>query len=159
MRTVELEVMEFNELDDKAKERAREWYREGQDYPYWQDCMKSLERFCGEFGVRITDYQVGSYSPSYMTTNAENAHFRNRKITEFKRDFMPTGYCLDCDIWESFYDTWRESGSALKAFNQAIDMGIRAIVHDMEYLLSDESVDEMMQVNGYEFYPNGKIYH
>jgi hypothetical protein len=29
----------------------------------------------------------------------------------------------------------------------------------MEYQDSEESIDEMLIVNGYEFYPNGKIYH
>ena len=159
MRTIELEVVKFEELSDSAKDNARNWFREGNDYFWWNDALKSIEAFCSEFNVKIKDYQVGTCSYSYMDTDAENRHFRGRKLSEFNKDHNPTGYCLDFTLWETFRDTWEETGSALKAFNQAIDAGIKDIVRDMEYQDSEESVDEMLIVNGYEFYPNGKIYH
>ena len=32
------DVYQFNELSDRAKERAREWYREGAlDYDWWEN--------------------------------------------------------------------------------------------------------------------------
>jgi hypothetical protein len=159
MRTIELEVVKFEELSDSAKDNARDWYRKGNDYFWWNDALKSIEAFCSEFNVRIKDYQIGTWRPSHMDTDAENQHFRGRKLSEFNREHTPTGYCLDCTLWQTFYDTWKKTGSALKAFNEAIDAGIKDIVKDMEYLESNESIDEMLIVNGYEFYPNGKIYH
>jgi hypothetical protein len=159
MRTIELEVLTFEELTDSAKDNARDWFREGNDYFWWKDSLKSIEAFCSEFNVSIKDYRVGTCSYSYMDTNASNDHFRGRKLSEFTQDHNPTGYCLDITLWETFCDTWKETGSALKAFNEAIDAGIKDIVRDMEYQDSNESIDEMLIVNQYEFYPNGKIYH
>src|SRR4051812_14748392 len=37
MRILETKVFKFDELDDDAKERARQWYREGAfDYGWWE---------------------------------------------------------------------------------------------------------------------------
>lgn len=159
MRTIELEVMKFEELSDSAKDNARDWFRQGKSYFWWEDSLKSIEKFCSEFGVKIRDYEVGTSRHSYMDTNADNSHFRGLKFKDFKRNDTPTGYMLDCTLRETFYDTWKDTGSALKAFNEAIDASIKDIVNDMEYQDSEEAVDEMLIVNGYEFYPNGKIYH
>lgn len=159
MRTIELEVLTFEELSDSAKDNARDWFREGNEYFWWKDSLKSIEEFCSEFGVKIKDYQVGTWRPSYMETNASNDHFRGRKLSEFTKDHNPTGYCLDITLWNTFLDEWKSSGSALKAFNKAIDDAVSEIVRDMEYQDSNEAVDEMLIVNQYEFYPNGKIYH
>ena len=158
MRTAEVSVYQFEELPDYAKDRARQWFREGNDYPWWKDSFDSIKAFCKEFGVEIKDYQVGLYSYSYMDTNAENHHFRGRKLKEFKRDQTPTGYCLDCTLWERFIDTWTESGSPLKAFKDAIDEAVKDIVRDMEYLDSDEAIDEMLIVNAYEFDEDGRLF-
>ena len=159
MRTIELEVMTFEELSDSAKNNARDWFREGNDYFWWKDSFNAIEKFCSEFNVRIKDYQIGTYRPSYMETDAKNANFRGLKLSDFDRDQNPTGYCLDITLWTTFCDTWKETGSALYAFNKAIDEAVKDIVRDMEYQDSNEAVDEMLIVNGYEFYPNGKIYH
>lgn len=158
MRTVEVGVYKFAELPDYAKERARQWWREGQDYPWWKDSFGSIEDFCNEFRVKIRDYQIGAYSPSYMATDAENHHFRGLKLKDYPRDKNPTGYCLDCTLWETFHDIWKESGDPLRAFNEAIDKAVKDIVSDMEYLDSDEAVDEMLIVNDYEFDEDGRLF-
>jgi hypothetical protein len=93
-----------------------------------------------------------------METNAENAHFRGRKLSEVNRDYMPTGYCLDCNLWETFRTVWKETGSPLRAFNDAIDQAIKDIVSDMEYQNSDEAIDEMLIANEYEFDEDGRFY-
>lgn len=159
MRTIELEVMKFEELSDSAKENARDWFRQGNEYTWFSDAFKSIDTFCSEFNVRVKNYQIGTWRPSFIETDATNENFRRRTLLEFNREHNPTGYCLDLTIWQTFYDTWKKTGSAFIAFNEAIDEGVRDIVRDMEYLDSDESVDEMLIVNEYEFYPNGKIYH
>lgn len=158
MRTEEISIYQFEELPDGAKDRARAWWREVSDYPWWKDSFSSIEEFCKEFGVKIKDYQVSQWGHSYMDTDAENAHFRGRKLKEFKRDQTPTGYCIDCTLWETFVDEWKESGDPLKAFKDAIDKAIKDIVSDMEYLDSDEAVDEMLIVNDYEFDEDGRLF-
>lgn len=158
MRTVEVGVYQFEELPDYAKERAREWFREGNDYPWWKDSFGSIEAFCNEFGVKIKDFSIGTHSYSYMDTDADNSHFRGRKLKILNRDYEPTGYCLDCTLWNTYHDVWKESGDPLKAFKEAIDEAVKDIVRDMEYLDSDEAIDEALVANGYEFDEDGRLF-
>ena len=158
MRTATVNLYQFAELSDEAKERAREWWRDGLDYPWWRDAEASIKAFCDHFGVKIKDYSIGAYEPCYLDTDAENAHFRGVRLAAFTRDAMPTGYCLDCALWQTFYDEFKRTGSALKAFNEAIDAAVKEVRDDMEYQYSDESTDEMLTINEYEFTEDGKIY-
>ena len=158
MRTENVMLYKFYELNDAAKEKAREWYRQGLEYQWFDESIGSIKVFCDEFGVSIKDYSIGAFCHSYIDTDAENSNFRGLKLKTVKRDNMPTGYCLDCDLWETFYDEFKRTGNALYAFNEAIDVAIRSIVYDAEYQYTDESVDEMLTINGYEFTENGEIW-
>ena len=158
MRQQTVALYTFDELSDTAKEVAREWYREGAEYPWMGDAMKSIYEFCDYFGICIKDYSIGGYGYSYITTDATNAAFRGLKLKSINRDNIPTGYCLDCTLWYEFYDTFKINGDALRAFNDAIDEAVSEIVRDIEWYQSDEAIDEMLTINEYEFTENGKIY-
>ena len=158
MRQQTVNLYKFSELSDDAKEVAREWYRNGLDYPWCSESNDSIKAFCDHFGVKVKDWSIGVYSPSWITTDAENAHFRGVKLKSIDRDYMPTGYCLDCALWQTFYDEFKRTGDALYAFKDAIDTAVREIVEDIEYQYSDEAVDEMLTINEYEFTEDGKIY-
>jgi len=156
MEIVEVSVYKFEELSESAKDTARAWFREGNDYPWWNDALGSIKDFCKRFGVEIKDYQVGLWGHSYLDTNAENHHFRGRKLSEFNPEWMDTGYYLDCVLWKTFLDTWKQTSNPLGAFKEAIHVAVRDVVKDMEYLNSDEAVDEMLIVNEYDFDEDGK---
>jgi hypothetical protein len=158
MRQQTIALYTFDELSDTAKENAREWYRNGADYPWIDDAMKSIYEFCDHFGVCIKDYSIGGYSCPYIDTDATNAHFRGLKLKSINRDSMPTGYCLDCDLWNFFFDEFKRTGSALKAFNDSLHNAALQVAKDMEWHQSDECIDEMLTINEYEFTENGVIY-
>ena len=49
-KTIEVEVFKYEELSDRAKERARQWYIEGMDYEWWE----------GVYEMAIADgYELG----------------------------------------------------------------------------------------------------
>lgn len=155
MRTIEKTIYQFRELDDDAKERARNWWR-GCDNPAWGDeSLHSIKTFVEHFHARLTDWRVGAYSPVEWKTDAEQRNFRGLKLRDFKRDHMPTGYCLDCDLWMTFYDEFKRTGSAKKAFEDALWAGFYAWRKDLEWQDSDEYIDETIEANEYEFYEDG----
>lgn len=158
MREVTTKVYKFSELSDDAKEKAREWFRDGMEYFWMDDSSESLKAFCDAFGVNIKDYSIGMYGNSYIETDAKNSNFRGLKLKNVNRDSMPTGYCLDCALWNSFYDEFKRTGDALYAFNEAIDAAKNEIVSDIEYQYTEECVDENIIGNEYEFTEDGKIY-
>lgn len=161
MRTEIIVLYKFQELPTEAakecaREKGREWLSND---PAWCDeSRQSIEAFCDEFGVRLTDWSVGAYSPIDYSTNAENHHFRGRKLREFKRDYMPTGYCLDCALWQTFHDEFKRTGSAKKAFEAALDAAFREWRSDLEAQLSDDYIEDFLSANEYEFDSTGKLH-
>lgn len=151
MRTIEIQLFTFPELSDKAKERAIEAYRYTIDFSWMDESRESIEAFCDAFGVKLRDWSVGAYEPFSFSTDASPQHFRGRKLREFNRDAMPTGYCLDSYLWVTFCDEFKKYGDALAAFNEALHEGFKAWRDDMEFQLSDESISEALDCGGYEF--------
>ena len=57
-QTFEVTVFKFNELDDKAKEKAREWYREGAlNYDWWDSVYEDAERIAEILGIELKHRQ------------------------------------------------------------------------------------------------------
>jgi hypothetical protein len=156
MRTIETTIFTFDELNDKAKERAREWYRDGLDFSWADESMGSIEAFCKHFGARLTNWSIGAFEPYSFDVDAPASLFRGLKLRDIDRDAMPTGYCLDCSLWFTFYDTFKLTGCASKAFEAAIDQAFKDWRSDMEWQLSDEAIDENILCNRYEFTETGK---
>lgn len=159
MKTISLTIYSFDELDDAGKERAiSDWRNSGTDYFYIDDAINSMKTFCQFFGVTVKDYEIGTCSYSYVDTNAENRHFRGLKLRQFSPDNMPTGYCGDYPLWNTFYNVFKASGDALRAFNDAIDAWVKDTVRDMEYQESDEYIAEHLTANEYRYTADGRVY-
>jgi hypothetical protein len=156
MRTIEKTIYTFDELDECAKSRAREWYRNGLEYPFFDDAKSSLKAFCDEFRVEILDYRLGDYR-GFVKTDASNANFRGFKLSQFDREAMPTGMCFDCSLRYTFADEFKKYGDALNAFKSALNAFTLEIERDVEYQLSDEAVEESIEANGYEFDEGGHL--
>ena len=156
MRTVCKTVFFLSELSDPARERALETMRGWSDiYGFSEESRSSIVAFCGRFGVRLTDWRIGPWSPIDYETDATNSNFRGVKLRDVSRDDMPTGYCLDCALWQTFYDEFKRTGDALYAFNQALDVGFNEWRRDWEDAYSDEQLSELAAINGYEFNEDG----
>jgi hypothetical protein len=106
--------------------------------------------------VTLKSWSVGPYAPFDFSTNAEQSHFRGRRLRDFNRDHMPTGYCLDCTLWMTFYDVFKRTGDAKQAFNDALWEGFKDWRDDMESQMEDEHIDELLTINDhYEFTEEG----
>lgn len=157
MRTIETTIYTFDELSDKAKERAIEKQRYYVEYPWTKDCIDSLNAFCDEFSVRVTDYTLSDCYRSSISTDATTRHFRGVKLSSFDREAMPTGFCFDCDLRYTFHDEFKRTGDAHHAFEIAIEAFLSSVRKDIEWHSSDEALTEFMQINDYEFTEEGEI--
>lgn len=158
MKTVSLPVYTFQELDDKAKERARDWWRSSLDYPWFDDSLASIRAFVEHFGASVGDWSIGERGRDYIKTDITQEHFRGRKLKEFSPDHMPTGYCLDCDLWGTFHQEWKRTSDPMYAFEQALEAALCSIASDVEYQYTDEAVDDSLIANDYEFTEDGKLF-
>ena len=157
MEVVELQIFQFNELDEKAKDKAREWYRQDIEYPWFDEAKDSLKAFCDHFRVTVKDWRLGD-NQGYVKTDAEQRHFRGVKLSEQDRDAMPTGLWLDCELFMHFYDEFKRTGDAKSAFDDALHNFVKAVERDVEHFYSDESVDEHIETNMWTFTADGKYY-
>jgi hypothetical protein len=159
METVEIEVFEFDELDDEAKEKARDWYRDGLEYFWFDDAMQSIRAFVSHFGGDVIDWEVGGYRGNdHIKTNITPEHFRGKKLKDIDPEYMPTGYCVDCSLWHTFHKEWKNTGDPMYAFQQALEAALSDIRADIEYQYTDEAVDDAITVNDYRFTKNGKVW-
>ena len=159
METLQIEVFTFDELSERAKETARQWWCSDCEPLAWSDeSLGSIKDFCEHFGVTLKDWDVRPYGcPSY-STNAENRHFRGLRLSQVDKNAMPTGYCLDATLWVTFYDHFKKTGDAKGAFDAALWEAFKEWRNDMEWQLSDECVDDCLIANGYRFTEDGKFW-
>ena len=160
MEIIEVTIYTFDELNDTAKEKAREWYREDLDYPWFSEAIGSIRAFVKHFGAELKDWQIGSGSGrDYIKTDATNENFRGVKLKDIHKDYMPTGYCLDADLWGEFYRVFEKTGDAKYAFEQALEEAISGIQRDIDYQHSDECIDETLRINDYKFTEEGRVWN
>ena len=71
MRVVEEKIYLFEELEDSAKESARDWWRNITDYPFHDENVKSIKAFCGHFEITLKDWAIYGRG-EYLKTTAES---------------------------------------------------------------------------------------
>ena len=155
MRVTEKTLYLFDELSDGAKERARSWYRNDQEWVWCEESKNSVLEFCKHFGVTLKYSGISPYYPIVYSTDATNANFRGVKLKDIDRDAMPTGYCLDCTLWYTFYDEFKRTGDALAAFDSAVYAGLKDWQADLESQTTDDYIDDAIIANEYEFNEDG----
>lgn len=156
MRQAAITIYKFNELPEKIREKIlRDW--SANSYEDYSEEFDSIKAFCDYFNVKLINYEIGAYYPLEYRTDATMDNFRNRKLKEFQRDYMPTGYWLDCSLWNTFYDHFKSTGDAKESFDAGLRQGFLNLVKEMEYRLSDEFIIECINDNDYEFYDDGTM--
>ena len=156
MRTITKQVFFLSELSDRARERALETMRGWSDIYGWSaDSLQSIRAFCDHFGVTLKNHSVGPWSPIEYGTDATNSNFRGVKLRDIDPENMPTGYCLDCTLWETMHAEFKRTGDALHAFDHALNTGFCEWRRDWEDAYSDEQLLESAEANGHEFNEDG----
>lgn len=170
MRTAQINYYNFNELSDRAKDTARDWWRQGAlDYD-WYDCTYEDAALVG---LKITSFDTGrscEISGDFTGTPEETAakiiadHGEDTGTAAEARHYLKT---LGEFLTTAEKDEDGELATyALEADREDIDKEfLRALLEEYltnlrkeeEYQLSDEVADEMIVANDYEFTEDGKI--
>eukprot|EP00914_Ancora_sagittata_P035033 GHVO01070680.1.p1 GENE.GHVO01070680.1~~GHVO01070680.1.p1 ORF type:complete len:149 (-),score=5.28 GHVO01070680.1:213-659(-) len=148
MRTETIKIYSFDELSKEAKENALEYQRENWHYSWGYEAIKSLEAFAKLIGLKINNYQIDWLNPQtsyfkYDDTNI-NKDFYLHAETEL------TGYAMDYVILRA----WNET----KSINETLNRFLWNCCADYEEQLTDESIEEYLDHNDYEFTEDGTIY-
>ena len=204
MRTIETKVYQYEELSEQAKENARNSLRdrlsgnriEIESDDYW-NTLKKIEEI---FGIKVRDWSVNGYSPTYfrfyfvnldedienepkfllrylnrfvipcidtrVTYYAKN-HYENHKkrksriLSYPKYDFCITGAWTDIavdDALNNIKESIMQGKSAREFVRNMLNNFFERWNKDYEYAYSDESIEDEIVNNEYEFLENGKPY-
>ena len=158
MREITTTVYMFDELSEKAKEKAREWYREGAlDREWWSYLYDEAK----ELGLKITESDTSRrYAKGRLT---EDAVLVAKKITE--------EHGSDCETYKTAAnflhwlgkinendENYEDKKEILETDfeHDLLEDYASLLQQEYEWLLSDEQVDESIRVNEYEFLESGK---
>jgi hypothetical protein len=160
MKTTSINIYTFDELNDNAKEVARDWYRENIDYTFLSEYMHDeASILLSEVGITTDEYEVfcslaycqgdgamveltGKWG-KYEVVVKHNGHYyheRSTSITLTDKD----GEEVDCTEFEEevYIPMCKKLAKAGYAYIKSEN--------------SDETVDENIRANEYDFLESGK---
>ena len=199
MRTIETKVYRYDELSSEAKVNAINSLRdrlsgnridaEADDY---RNTLAEIEKI---FRIKVRDWSVNGYSPTYFRFNFVNldedmenepkfllrylnrhilpcidcreTYYKNHKIRKSRILSYPEYSCCITGVWTDWavddaLNNIKESimqGKSAKDFvKDMLNNFFRLWNMDCEYACSDESIEDEIMNNEYEFLENGKPY-
>lgn len=175
MKTIEIKLFKFNELNEKAQEKAVEKYRDNTfEYHFADEALNSLKKFAEHFGSRLKNWEIDFFncSPSFATFSEIDEMEENElkelilSMGEFNPETLKglgdckfTGVCFDENAADgarkAFFEGERDINEILQA---GFDTWLTDVHTDAEYQISDEAIKETLTVNEYDFTEDGKMY-
>lgn len=166
MRYDSVPVYKFEELDDSAKERAKNAYAANIGYAWSSEAMASLTALTEKLGGRMTNWQIDWFEASYSSAEFDMPELDEadlQAIVDFlgpgKGDCVLTGYCADEDAIDGLRAAYlKGERDPQKLMQAAFRTWLKAAQSDCAAQYTDEAFGEHCEANGYEFYGNGSFY-
>ena len=165
MRKIEVMLYEFRELNDAAKEKAIEHFRDfNVDYDWWSNTYDGM----AECGIVIREFDT--YRGTIWSDIPDKYETAKTVISDIpdkyeKSDFhvLSKQFLLDREALVEKYDEpfilLEDESDLLKSkyhydLNEVI---LKMLRDEYEYLTSDEAIIDSIEINEFEFTEDGKI--
>jgi hypothetical protein len=148
MRQKTINIYTFNELSKEAKENALKYQRENQHYSWGYEAIKSLEAFAELIGLKITNYNIDWLNPYSSYFKYDDTNINKDLYINIETEL--TGFFTDYEIIRA----WNET----KSINQTLDKLLWVCCADYEEQLTEDSIEDYLIANDYEFLEDGTIY-
>ena len=164
MKTIEIKVYEFDELDKQTKEKVIENYRYiNVEDTFWYDCIK--EEF-DELGLEIKEFNLdrGNYAKIYIDNLEETS---KNIIEEFGDSVLikqtAKNYINEYEKIQANFkedeDIERELEILDEQYEKEYSEDILSYLRSSyDWEISDEAITETIEANDYDFTTDGKIY-
>lgn len=167
-------VYSFDELSEKAKQKAINDYMNDESYFWGNDAIKSIEALAYKFNAQLKDYSIDwlvkcrsswSFDVPYDMDEDELKRIIN-SLGEYNKETLKglgecvlTGTCFDEDaidgLRKAYFKGERDINELLmSAMNSLYD----ACQYDYEQQWTEEYFSEFAEANGYQFLENGELY-
>lgn len=155
MKTKTINVYQYSELKDNAKEKANQWFLEGEDLQFQWECMQEDAK---NVGIELKGTHNGSMKGSLLLdfsqvlANILKEHGEScetwKTAKKYKNEYSKLteeeiNDCKDEELREEFLQSILEDYRIMWEKEE-------------EYCRSQEYISEMMEANEYEFDENGK---
>lgn len=156
------EVYQFDELSERAKDKAREWYRSGAlEYAWWD----SLYDDAAGVGLKITGFDIdrGNYCEGELTTSPLESitkilaeHGKDCDTYKLALLYKPQFEALREKELNTEEDVSGEQDELMEEYTYALrEEYLSMLRKEYEYLTSTECIDETILANEYEFLEDG----
>lgn len=152
-------IVYFDKLSDKAKEKAREWWRNGNDFPFLSEAIKEYTQHKLEkAGYDVEDLKV-YYSLSNCQGDGVSFTANLTKGIERYEVNQSGHYCHEMTM-----SVYHEDGDGNETDDNGVLDEVRSIARMVEKMgysyideeNEDENVDESIDVNEYTFSLSGE---
>jgi len=164
MKTIEIKVYEFDELDKQTKEKVIENYRYiNVDNTFWYDCIKEEFNF---LGLEIKEFDLGRRN--YVNIYIDNLEETSKSILhEFgdsvlikqtAKNYMNEYEKIQANFKED-EDIERELEILDEQYEKEYSEDILSYLKlNYDWETSDEAIYQTIEANEYDFTIEGKIY-
>lgn len=153
MKTVTLDLYTYDELDERAKQSAINWWLElGTDWDWWQSIYDDAERAC----IKITSFDEHNIKGHFIGSALDCMNAILKEHGEH------------CETYKAAMEFEKQIDAAMDTESEDIDEleseFLRAILEEYrimlrkeyEYITSDKYIAETLESNGYTFTKEGK---
>lgn len=154
-------IVFYDDLSDEAKDKAMEWFRSIEDFPFLEDAMTEFVKTeLEEAGYIVEDLRI-FYSLGHC--QGDGASFTATLIKDgetYKVNRNDSNYNHEMTISEVYHETdeGEETDEAEKLEEmRTIARRAKKYGYDIiEYTLSDDSVEDSIRINEYTFAIDGE---
>lgn len=164
MRQITKNIYSFEELSTEAKEKAIEYFRENEDYPFLkEDLEMQLEDLLKENGIKATEAKL-----YYSLSNCQGDglmfegvfQWKNHQIEAKHSGFYCHSYSKTLEITneegeEANEKTEKEFEEIYQSICEELEKNGYSII---ENALLDETIKENILANEYKFFENGEYF-
>jgi len=154
-------IVFFDDLSDEAKEKARQWYKEGQDYPFLTEELKQfITEKIEDLGFAVDDLEV-LYSLSYCQGDGVSFTAKMTKGLEaYEVNRSNSNYYHEMTISEVYHETEDgEQTDETELLEKMRDIAKQAEKIGYGYIEDEEkdgNIDEAIKANEYTFTLEGE---
>lgn len=150
MRTIKLNIYQFHELSEKAKEVAKDEMGLFSEYFWGTEAFDSLKEFFKRLDVELIDWDIDWDNPNASIVRYSTPTDSTSDITfDLEKDSL-SGLWIDYTIMKS----WNET----KSIDETVHDFLWECQFDFEGQREDEYAEEYACNGNYEFLEDGQIY-
>lgn len=164
MRAITINLHSFDELTDKAKEKALQGLYHVAEYPWHDENRQTLKAIEKAFKLERFDWEYSECgSNCFFTLPHDFKQGMNRKklalIFKYMKKDNPivSGYWLLEDFEDKFWKCFDEKGDVKYALQTSLNALLVYCHEDMSDYFSDESLAEHAMANEYESLADGSL--